>query len=240
MIREMRIQNNQHGCFKQNLYFTKEEIDRMCLEALEKSGFLPDTPGPIRIERFIEKYFNCSVCYDNFGDRVMGVTAFRKDGSIQMVGVAASLDDGAPGGECRIRSTFAHEGGHCLMHPILFMDNSGPRLFEDARAGENFDFLNRRILCRQGDIKVGYDGKWWEYQANRAISGFLLPKKLIQIAVEQFLESVGSLGLKSLNATRFEQAKQHVALTFNVNPIVAEYRLHEMYPDIKHNSGSFL
>jgi len=74
-------------------------------------------------------------------------------------------------------------------------------------------------MCRSNEISPAataiipkYDGKWWEWQANRAISGLLLPKPLVAKLVEQFTEQnqFGSILKESLRAT----AENEVAKTF--------------------------
>jgi hypothetical protein len=61
----------------------------------------------------------------------------------------------------------------------------------DTSGSVNVSLKDRRFLCRPGDIDPAaasrptraYDGLWWEWQANRAIGGFLLPKNLVLIAL---------------------------------------------------------
>lgn len=230
----MNIRKRPGARFGQEVRFEKAEIDQMCEEALQRAALLPSSPGPIRIERFIEKHFSCRLLYEEIGDGVLGCTGFNKDGSIALVAVSPSLDDGSDTGRRRVRSTVAHEGGHCLMHPILFMDAEDQL---DLGSGESsgLDFKGRRILCRSGDIDAGcrkaYDGRWWEYQANRAIGGFLLPKRLVSMAVAPFTRTVGALGCCGLDPSARREAEKHIAVTFDVNPIVARIRLAEMFPD---------
>ena len=99
---------------------------------------------------------------------------------------------------------------------------------------ENLDFHDRRVLCRETDLRPGqekrYSGRWWEYQANRAIGGFLLPRKLVEVAVSPFLTTTGSLGCKIFARNGLDGAKAEVARIFDVNPVVAHIRLQEMYP----------
>jgi len=112
------------------------------------------------------------------------------------------------------------------------MDNGAQLGFSNTASG-NVDVDNKRIMCRKEDFVSGvrkYDGRWWEYQANRAIGGFLLPKALVSQVVEPLLSPVGSLGMTTLTSERFFDAKTVVANVFDVNPVVAEIRLKEMYP----------
>ena len=176
----MRVHSNPGGRFKQARFIKPHEIDDMCVQALAEAGLLPAEPSPIRIDRFIEKHFGCALVYEDVMEGVLGCTLFEKNGAVKAVAVSPGLDDGTVSGARRERSTLAHEGGHCLMHPILFMEAETQMSFDETH--ENLDFRERRILCREGDISgrgKRYDGRWWEYQANRAIGGLLLPHKLV-------------------------------------------------------------
>ena len=162
----MKRFRSQSGPFEEQLRFSPDEIDDMCLDALKQASLLPSSPEPIRIERFIEKHFQCRVQYEDLGPNAMGCTVFRENGSIQSVIVSTRMDDSTSVSERRIRSTFAHEGGHCLMHPCLFMVGPEQKQFGlSASQHENIDFKARRILCRDTDIiavgrKRGYDRRW--------------------------------------------------------------------------------
>lgn len=229
----MRVYGNPGGVFRQTLHFESKEIDQMCVDALKAAGLLPDTPSAIRIDRFIEKHFKTQIAYEDVDVGVLGCTVFEPNGKIKVVAVSPAISaDGSISGKRRERSTLAHEAGHCLMHPTLFMDDGTQSMFTGA-GHENLDFKQRRILCRDDDFRRTtrrYDGRWWEYHANRAIGGLLLPKKLVEKCVDGLLATTGGLGMKSLPPTAREQGKRLVATTFDVNPIVAEIRLGEMYP----------
>jgi hypothetical protein len=76
----MRIRKNITGSVvSQTLFFRDEEIERMCVEALSKSGFMPSTPQPIDIESFVESHFSCSLDFATEIDNgVLGWTLFGK------------------------------------------------------------------------------------------------------------------------------------------------------------------
>jgi hypothetical protein len=225
------------GPFEEQLRFSTDEIDTMCVEALQQADLLPGSPEPIRIERFIEKHFKCRILYEELGQGAMGCTAFRENGSVEAVIISTGLDDGREVSERRVRSTFAHEGGHCLMHPSLFMAGLNQRnLGLGTERHENLDFKTRRILCRDKDImavgaKRGYDGRWWEWQANRAIGGLLLPTGLVRAALAPFLEKSVVTRSPSLPTMRRSQAEHELANVFEVNPAVVRIRLSEMFPE---------
>lgn len=230
----MRSRRSSSSPFGQEIYLKKSEIDAICEDALREAGLLPSSPEPVRIERFVEKHFSCRLVYEEVAEGVLGCTAFKPDGGIALVAVSPALDDGSDTGRRRSRSTSAHEAGHCLMHPILFMTAGNQEYFDLAATG-NVDFKERRILCRSEDFRIskpiGYDGKWWEYQANRAIGGLLLPKKLMIESLKPYLKPAGLLGLEVLPAESRTDAERHIANVFDVNPIVARIRLSETYPE---------
>lgn len=227
-----------YGPFEQQLRFSVEEIDRMCRDALAREKLLPSTPEAIRIDRFVEKHFNCTISYEDLGEGILGCTLFNPNGSVKVICISSRLDDDTPVGQRRERATLAHEAGHGLMHPSLFMASLDQgRLNIASPATENLDFKERRILCRDTDVKEavgaqrGYDGRWWEWQANRAIGGLLLPRTLVQKAVADYLEHAPITGGATLRANARAAAVVHVADVFEVNPAVARIRLAEVYPD---------
>jgi hypothetical protein len=210
-------------------YFTPNEIDNMCYDELRAVGLLPTSPGPIRIDRFIEKRFKISPQYEDLPDGVLGFTRFGKSG-VKAVVVSAALD--AEGGKVasrRVRTTIAHEAGHGLLHAHLFaLDEVPLHLFDkDSHSGD-------QILCRDvhGDErkKHRYDGRWWEVQANRAMSGLLCPRPLVQEAMKPFLTPAGQLGVEVLAESSREEAARALAELFDVNAAVTHIRIGEMYP----------
>jgi len=210
-------------------YFTPSQIDNMCCDELRGVGLLPSSPEPIRIDRFIEKRFNVSPQYEDLPNGVLGFTRFGKNG-VKAVVVSAALD--AEGGKVagrRVRTTIAHEGGHGLLHGHLFaLDDIPLYLFDkDSHSGD-------QILCRdvRGDDKKAhrYDGRWWEVQANRAMSSLLCPRPLVLEAMKQFLAPAGLLGVEVLAESRREEAVRSLAEIFDVNPAVTRIRIAEMYP----------
>jgi hypothetical protein len=210
-------------------YFTPGQIDNMCCDELRNVGLLPTSPEPIRIDRFIEKRFNVSPQYEDLPNGVLGFTRFGKSG-VKAVVISAALD--AEGGKVaarRIRTTIAHEGGHGLLHAHLFaLDDIPLHLFaKDSHSGD-------QILCRDvhGDEKKAhrYDGRWWEVQANRAMSSLLCPRPLVLEAMKPFLTPVGLLSVEVLGENRREEAVRSLAEIFDVNPAVTRIRIAEMYP----------
>jgi hypothetical protein len=231
----MKVSKATVGRFQVRLSFSTDEIDDACLEALSKGGFLPTTPGPIRVDRFVEKYFQCNAGYEDLPPGTMGYSLFDGKGKVIEVRVSDKLEDGKRSSERRVRSTWAHEAGHCLLHPTLFVEETGQPTFSQTE-GRNTNIDGRKILCRDNDIKPAgrsYDGRWWEWQANRCIGGLLLPQKLVREALSGIL--VDSLVTRSstLPTAKRLEAEKLLSDVFDVNPIVARIRLTEMYPDPK-------
>jgi hypothetical protein len=210
-------------------YFTPSQIDQICCDELRNEGLFPGAPEAIRIDRFIEKRFRVSPQYEDLPAGVLGFTRFGKNG-VKAVVVSAALDaEGGKVAERRVRTTMAHEAGHGLLHAHLFALAEIPlHLFDkDSHSGD-------QILCRdvQGsEQKAGrYDGRWWEYQANRAMGGLLCPRPLVLEAMKPFLISAGLLGVEVLDESRREESVRVLADIFDVNPVVARIRVSELFP----------
>lgn len=210
-------------------YFTPSQIDQICCDELRKEGLFPSAPEAIRIDRFIEKRFRVSPQYEDLPAGVLGFTRFGKTG-VKAVVISAALDaEGGNVAERRVRTTLAHEAGHGLLHAHLFaLDEIPLHLFDkDSRSGD-------QILCRDvhGDEKKAhrYDGRWWEVQANRAMSGLLCPRPLVQEAMKPFLSPAGLLGVEILAENRREDSVRALADIFDVNPAVTRIRINELFP----------
>lgn len=224
----MREARSTEGPYPVRLFYDVREIDDICLQSLREEKCLPQEPEAIEIDFFLEQYFKIQVIYEDLDPGIMGSTVFDSMGRVTGIMVARWLEeeDGETG-ERRARSTLAHEGGHALLHSRLFMKDTSPTLFqENTSAPPGF-------MCRTTDIgavgsKPKYDGRWWEWQANRAIGGLLLPIPLVTSAVSS-LVGQGTFGPELPEANRRE-AELHVAKTFDVNPVVARIRLEELFP----------
>jgi hypothetical protein len=220
------------GAFPEKLYFTDGEIDDICATALTQAGLMPAQPEAIRIERFVEKHFCCLVDYRDLGANIMGCTKFNGKGQVLEILLSSRLEDGNPVSARRARTTFAHEAGHGLLHASLFID----QLQSSFNFKETATPAPKTIMCRDQDIQNdsgsrGYDGKWWEFQANRAIGGLLLPKKLLRSALAPYLE--GSTTVPLLTSRKRVAASRELADLFDVNPIVVKIRVGELFPEEK-------
>jgi hypothetical protein len=222
----MRTYRATSGPLPERPYYPDADIENICREELQKVGLLPARPEPIRIDWFIEKRFNVVPSYDDLPEGVLGLTKFGPSGAEEVIIARWLDDDTSVAAERRIRSTLAHEAGHCLLHGHLFALSPEQQLF-----GDYSDPKRPRILCREGSdgSVAAYDGKWWEYHANRTIGGLLLPKPLVETALEKFLIEAGSLGLKAFDFSRREEAARELAAVFNVNPAVARIRIEQIH-----------
>jgi hypothetical protein len=214
------------GPFAERPYYRLDEIERICAEELQNGGLYPADPEAIRIDRFIEKRFSVVPSYQDLGDGVLGYTKFGKNGVEEIV-IAEGLDaEGSVSAERRIRSTLAHEGGHGLLHAHLFLDSSQVSLFTESKPSVP------TILCRDqtdGTQSKQYRGQWWEYQANRCIGSLLMPRPLALGVVQEFSTVRGRLNLLVLEETNRRRAVDRLSQVFQVNPVVAEIRLSELF-----------
>ena len=225
----MKTIRSNSGPFSERPHFQPSEIDRICVDELRKAGLYPDSPQAIRVDRFVEKRFGVAAEYEELPAGVLGYTRFSKSG-VEAIIISAMLDaENGRVAERRVRTTLAHEAGHCLLHAYLFaLDDKPLHLFDEESRTDH------QILCRdvQGEERKPrtYDGRWWEFQANRAIGGLLCPIPLVQEAMKPLLVASGSLGAMILEDRRRDSAVRTVAEVFDVNLIVARIRIDELYP----------
>lgn len=223
----MKNLKSRRGPFTERPYFENDEIDRICIDELRAVELYPKAPSPIRIDRFIEKRFGVTPTYEDLGAGILGLTKFGKNGVKEVVIAQAIDEQNTVSSERLVRSTLAHEAGHGLLHAHLFVFSGECSLFPEGTG------TAPKVLCRgEGQQAQGkqYTGEWWEYQANRAIGGLLLPRPLLLAALEKFLIPDGSLGLKTLDIAAWDEAIQHAAGAFEVNPAAVRIRLKEMFP----------
>jgi len=227
----MKTFRAKSGPFAEQPYYKDDEIESICLNELRSVALLPATPERIRIDRFIEKRFSVTPQYEDLTDGVLGLTTFGAKG-VQEIVVARALDDeGSKPAERRIRSTLAHEAGHGLLHAHLFALGQATRpLFGDFSDPNAPKVLCRDIPDKRHAAKRAYDGRWWEFQANRVIGALLLPRPLVEQALEPFCIARGSLGARALDPGRRLEAAESLARDFDVNLVVARIRVEGMHP----------
>jgi len=222
----MKTRRTSHSRFSELPFFSREEIDSICADELSTVSLLPPAPAPVRIDRFIEKRFGKPHGYEDLPAGILGLTRFGAHG-VQQVVLSASLeDDRSCPAERRVRTTLAHEVGHCLLHAHLFALDQMKPLF-----GDWSDSRTPKILCR-GEVSETASGSTpWEYQANMVMGAILLPARLVEVAVAPFLTPSGQLGWRRLVDPNRHAAIRALADLFDVNPVVVRIRLSQMFPD---------
>lgn len=227
----MRARRATAGPFAERPYFSTEEFERIASDELQRVALLPSDPAAIRIDRFIEKRFDVVPEYEDLGPGLLGVTVFNSKGVYRVV-ISSALDvDADPVQERRARTTLAHEAGHCLLHAYLFvLEGQSKPLFGDfSNAKAPRVLCKEEHVCKPGEER-GYDGRWWEYQANKMMAALLMPRDLVLKVAEPFCSASGHFGRRRLEAARRRAAEQAVADTFNVNPQAARLRLDNLFP----------
>ena len=112
----MKTLRSKTGPFLERPYFPDGVIENTCADELRAVGLLPLSPEPIRIDRFIEKRFKVTPSYEELPEGVLGLTRFNQQGVSEVVVARALDEESSKVAERRIRTTLAHEGGHCLLH----------------------------------------------------------------------------------------------------------------------------
>lgn len=227
----MRTYRPKSGQFAEQPFYGPADFESICVEALTSVELYPASPSPVRIDRFIEKRFMTQPTYAPLPAGVLGFTRFGANGVEEIV-ISETFDkEGTTSAERRLRTTLAHEGGHGLLHAHLFaLGNRPDSLFAGELAPDA-----PKIMCRDDGQTATNSGnkppyRWWEYQANQAMGALLLPQSLVEKTLEGTLEARGLLGLKVLTAGNREAAIHMIAETFDVNPVVAKYRLEALFP----------
>jgi hypothetical protein len=219
----MRYVRAATGPLRERPFYKHQDIERICVDALAAVNLLPQQPGPIRIERFVEQHFRIHPHYDDLAQGVLGYTEFGPNGVVA-IHVAKSLSEHGDRADRVLSSTLAHEAGHGLLQGFLFGLEPNLPLFE-----HDTDVTGTKILCRTRGGK-GYDGRWWEVQANLAIGALLLPINLLATAIDPFLMPTGSLGLPRLPEAHRPAAINRLAEVFHVTEAVASIRIADHYP----------
>ena len=231
----MRTFRSQTGPFREGIYYESDEIEAIASDELHGVGLFPPVPQPIRVERFISRRFGITPQYDDVPAEVLGFTRFGPKGAEEVVISRALSDEGSQASERRVSSTLAHEAGHVLLHGHLFAMQ--PLMNVQVMFKDEVEFGSQKILCKIDTLGVsaepgsdsGYDGRWWEFQANMMIGALLLPRSLVISALGQLLSSSSRIGIVKLDVEKREEAVQYLAEAFDVNPVVARIRLGEIF-----------
>src|SRR6266446_9544053 len=98
----MREIPSPEGPFRSRLVYTVDEIDQICSDALRQVGLMPEDPQKIRIERFLEKYFEVVPAYEDLEQGVLGGTFFADNGRVIRILISKHLEQ-----DVRLPSTLA-------------------------------------------------------------------------------------------------------------------------------------
>ncbi|MBI4220653.1 MAG: ImmA/IrrE family metallo-endopeptidase [Chloroflexi bacterium] len=228
----MKTFRDNRGPFKERPYYELADIEAICGDELRSVGLLPLEPAPVRIDRFLEKRFGITAAFEDLPAGLLGYSRFGGKRLEAIVVSRLLAEDPSTPAERRVTTTLAHEAGHALLHGHLFAFGAPQKgLFAGAATGA-------KLLCRNESVpgmtaKAAYDGKWWEFQANQAIGALLLPRFLVERALQPFLAVVGTLGGVQLPDEQRRAAMTRLAETFEVNPAVVRIRLDQIYPSMK-------
>ncbi|MFA6093765.1 MAG: ImmA/IrrE family metallo-endopeptidase [Elusimicrobiota bacterium] len=215
----MRYSKDKTGRFSRRLYFEDGEIDSIMDAVLDETkrpriGALP----AIDIEKVMLR-LDLEPTYSELPHGVLGATSFEHDGTSKIV-ISCTLAESAHSEqpvELSLRTTQAHELGHAKLHRSLYISNT-PSLFNEP--------LPAPIQCREKNIlNLGYNGEWWEFQANAAMAAVLMPRSefLEEAAAWTHAKHIASLA-EAPNAAVYSQFISEVATRFQVSRTAVRYR----------------
>ena len=234
----VKIIRARSGPFVEQHYYANTAFEDMAMAELSTVDLLPKKPEPVRVDRFIERRFGVVPEYKNLPPGVMGFTKFGES-EIEAVVISRALsEEGRRSAERLINSTLAHEAGHMIMHKGLFTLQVREGIH--SLLSSDIDLEKGEIKCRSEIVEAGdtaentkgYDGQWWEYQANQMIGTLLMPRPLVYETVDPLLASQGRLGMKVLEDSRREDTARLLAEIFDVNPAAARVRVAKLFPQI--------
>lgn len=227
----MRTAVDRTSPWGQRLWFEEHEFDAMMDEVRHKAGQLVVTPGRgVDVEGIFENVFKVVADYIELPQGILGKTVFHRDGRFEVY-VSRALSDEADSDAVarrRLRATLAHECAHVVEHGHLHLiDGLTLPLFGETAPPAP------KVLCRQesvGSFNVGgYDGQWWEYQANRGMASLLLPKRLVSGAVQDALGAKGYRTMDdALQSGNLESIVRELMNTFDVSMQLVTFRLQEL------------
>jgi|GEM_PF-3148412 len=219
MINQRSSKIKDTGPFLRNEFIPDKRIVRIVLEQLTSCRLLPDSPGPVAVEKFCDRKWGVPEDYQALESDVMGFTAFTYKGFDRIVINAAIELDRSQTGTRRFRSTLAHEVGHAVLHEDLFVE----KLVFERNQGELFGEMSRAapsaIVCRNTDIfGTPRKSQWWEIQANKFMAAALLPEPLfLQVVAPPLSDYDEKKATPKDRVTRYYRTIDTVSDTFNVS-----------------------
>ena len=238
----MRASKDSRSPWGVRVYFDTPEFAGMMDEALFLAGSQAFRDGRgVDVDLVILKAYGLEPDYVNLRDGVLGRTLFQKDGSasIEISRALADLAETDQLARRRLRTTLAHEAGHAACHRQLFVsDTETLPLFNDERMENEEE--KPAILCRESSVAIaGYQGEWWEFQANQCMACLLLPRRLVGQKVSEIFAHLGVSDFSEAQAqTLDEEVIRLVSDSFDVSWQAVTYRLQELgfVPKLEHAS----
>ncbi len=214
------------------VYYEDHEFEAIMDELRARADGGAFEPGRgVDVDVVLERGLGVAPDYADLPAGILGRTRFGPDGRFQ-VEVSRALAEEAERDRVarrRLRSTLAHECGHGALHAHLHLaDTQTYPLFGDQPTRPS-----GRVLCRQdaigssrGASPSGYDGAWWEYQANRGMAALLLPRRLLAAQVRAACAAGTHSSVEAAVGAGAGEALLHdLAGVFDVNPAMVLYRL---------------
>ena len=225
----MAVLTANHGPFLRRIRLETAEVEACCADALRSVKLMPATPQPVRIDRFVEKFFGLKLRFAVLAESRMGAVQFTDAGKVAGIFICKNLaQDETLVGKRKFRSTVAHECGHGLFHGELFAEKIAADKLQFLLVpgfDEFYSVGERGFLCRG---EAGLDStpkyEWWEYQANMAMSALLLPWHLVMEAAKPFAAKYAE-ARPGMRDTVIEGAWAELAEIFDVNPVMIRFRL---------------
>ena len=225
----MATKTANHGPFLRRIRLETAEVEARCADALRTVKLMPATPGPVRIDRFAEKFFKLKLRFMALAEARMGAVQFTDAGKVAGIFICKNLaQDETTVGKRKFRSTVAHECGHGLLHGELFAEKMAADKLQSVLApgsGEFHSVGETGFLCRgEADLDNMPKYEWWEYQANMAMAALLLPWPLVTVAAKPFAAKYAEVR-PALRDAVIEGAATELAEVFDVNPVMIRFRL---------------
>jgi len=173
--------NHGPGPFLEYFFIPEPRIHRIACETLVSLDLMPDSPGPVRIERYCEKRWGKTEDYVELPKDVLGKATFTEGGLAKIEVNRDLCEHSSELANIRTRSTLAHEIGHGELHSDRFADKlRHERLHGGACDASMAATRTIETVCRKEQIFRYQKDEWWEIQANKFMAAVLMPKHLLR------------------------------------------------------------
>ncbi|MCJ7578872.1 MAG: ImmA/IrrE family metallo-endopeptidase [candidate division Zixibacteria bacterium] len=236
----MKIIKDKTGTFSRGLWFEDGEIEALA-EKHRKNFISPieQTESPVMdVDKFVEIYLRDAlkkeVVLDPYADlqriegpNVLGATYFFDDRL--EVKIEKSLTEEAERTDQwgRYNATLMHEGGHCILHPVVFQRDLNQQVLFHPTDHNKIKCLRRTI---EAPYTVSYNNEWWEWQANQFMANLLMPKELFlaHFEMERNAYGIRDNGELVKDEYLFNAVVGYLANTFHVSKQAVKIRLYEL------------